>query len=421
MTTRRAGAATVDFTPPPGLLLAGYAARTGPATGTHDPLTARALVLGDTAIVVADVIGIDQSSSARIRAACGLPPGNVVVAATHTHAAPVSMPGRLGALADPAFVAALENACIAAIRAAVAGAVPASLAAGYAAPPAIARNRRHEDGPVDDALPVLRVTADDGRVLAILVTYACHPTVLAADNRLMSADYPHFVRAEIEAAHPGATALFLTGCAGDANDGHAASASWTAEAIAHRDFAEAERIGRAIGRSALVAELAPVAATPTVWNDEVTLAFDRPEGDLAVAGINWQAELDAGAQPPRSLLLPYWVAWARRFAATLPGAWQGRISLLDLGGAVLAGLPGEPFARTALDIRAAAPGRVVFPIGYADDNPGYIPPRAEYPFGGYEVDEAHRFYATSGRFAPGGAEELVVRITRMLQEHSLSA
>ena len=52
-----AGAAVIDITPSPGLLMCGYAARTEPATGTHDPLTARALVIDDTALVVADVLG----------------------------------------------------------------------------------------------------------------------------------------------------------------------------------------------------------------------------------------------------------------------------------------------------------------------------------------------------------------------------
>ena len=52
-----AGAAVVDITPPAGLMMSGYAARTQPATGSHDALTARAIAVGDTAIVVADVIG----------------------------------------------------------------------------------------------------------------------------------------------------------------------------------------------------------------------------------------------------------------------------------------------------------------------------------------------------------------------------
>jgi hypothetical protein len=68
-------------------------------------------------------------------------------------------------------------------------------------------------------------------------------------------------------------------------------------------------------------------------------------------------------------------------------------------------LPGEIFAQTALEIRAAT-GPRAFGIAYADDNPGYIAPAAEYPHGGYEIDEAHRFYVQPAGFAPGSAEAL---------------
>ena len=377
MSLVRAGVATVDFTPPPGLLLAGYAARTEPALGTHDPLTARALVVGDTALVVADVIGIHRLTSAHIRQRCGLPPDNVVVAATHTHAAPVSMPGRLGAPADPAFLVALEDACVAAIRAAAANAVPCRLSAGMGADPDVARNRRHADGPLDRSLPVLQATDETGRVIAVLVSYACHPVVLGADNRLMSADFPWALRDEIERAHPGAIAIFANGCAGDVNDGHAASASFTADALPNRDFAHAERLGRRIAKAALAAPLHPVTAAPAARNAQLSLTLDRPEGDLLARAAEWQAELDAGVLPPRSLLLPYWVQWARDNAAIPPGTCQARATVLDWGDVVIAALPGEVFSETGLAVRSACGPRTAFVLAYADDTAGYLPPQPE--------------------------------------------
>ena len=36
----------------------------------------------------------------------------------------------------------------------------------------------------------------------------------------------------------------------------------------------------------------------------------------------------------------------------------------------------------------------------------YIPPASEFRFGGYEVDEAHRYYGLPMSFAPGSAEAL---------------
>src|ERR1019366_4710700 len=80
----RAGAATIDITPPAGPAMSGFGARTTPAVGAHDPLTARAVAVDANAIVCADVVGLHEDSCARIRERCCLPAGNVVVTALHT-------------------------------------------------------------------------------------------------------------------------------------------------------------------------------------------------------------------------------------------------------------------------------------------------------------------------------------------------
>ena len=62
-----AGAARVDVTPPPGLIMGGYSARTQPAKGTHDPLYVTALVL-ETADTSVAILTIDHryTFSARV-------------------------------------------------------------------------------------------------------------------------------------------------------------------------------------------------------------------------------------------------------------------------------------------------------------------------------------------------------------------
>src|SRR5690349_21482541 len=110
-----AGAAVVDITPPAGLMMCGYAARTEPAQGMHDPLTARALVINDTAIVVADVLGFHEDTCARIRHRSGFADDRIVVIATHTHGGPMPMPGRGGGDADPSFLQRLEDGCVEAV------------------------------------------------------------------------------------------------------------------------------------------------------------------------------------------------------------------------------------------------------------------------------------------------------------------
>lgn len=403
----RAGAAIIDITPTPGVPMSGFAARSLPAEGVHDGLTVRAVVIGETAIVVADVIGIDAAMSARIRKRCALPAENIVVAALHTHGGPVSMAGRLSVAADLTYLERLEDACVAVIDKAVSLRRPARITVGQGSDPGVARNRRHPGGPVDTCLPVLRICGEDGAMIAVVTAYACHPVVLGADNRHWTADYPHFVRQALEEAYPGSVALFTTGCVGDANTGHSAHASITLSASQDRTFDTAGQVGRRIAEAALHAEEQPVSDRASARNGTVALGFERRETETAAAlEQRWRTEA-LTAEPAHKALLSYWADWAKTIAQVMPEPIAARVTVLDWGGVPVVALPGEIFAETALSIRAAlGRDRPAFVIGFADDNPGYIPPASEFRFGGYEVDEAHRYYGLPMSFAPGAAEAL---------------
>lgn len=402
----RAGVAVIDITPPAGLLMAGFAARTEPAESAHDPLTVRALAIDETVLVVADVIGFHREMSARVRARCGLPDESVMLCATHTHGGPVSMTGRLHAAADPGYLGRLEDACVTAIDQARDRRVDAELSFASGADPDVARNRRYDDGPIDRSLPVLKVRGKNGQVLAILVNYACHPVVLGADNRQWTGDYPHFVRAELEASNPGATAIFLTGCIGDLNTGHSAEASISLAGNPARSFLAAEAFGKRIAQAVVEGKDRPLGADCSTGLTNVTLTFERREkAPLDSLRKAWLEEAEQ-SDIARAELLKIWADWARDIAPRPLDPLPERVAMFDWGGMILIGMPGEIFAATALGLRAALGDRPVMLAGFSDDNPGYIPPRQEYPFGGYEVDEAHRFYGQPATVAPGCAEAI---------------
>lgn len=401
-----AGVCTLDITPPPGMAMSGFAVRAEPASGIHDPLTVRALAVGDTAVAVADVIGLDGETNARIRRRCTLPDEHVMICALHNHGGPVSMPGRLSDDADPAYLVRLEDTCVQAIDGAVAARRPARLSAGLGTDPNVARNRRHNDGPLDRSLPLLRVRDEDGAMIAVMTGYACHPVVLGADNRLWTADYPHYVRAALEDACPGAVALFLTGCAGDANTGHSAQTSLSLAPGCERSFAAAERIGRRIAEAALAAPETPLGDRAGADSAYLDLHFERRETEPPeVLATEWRQQI-AEADRARARLLRLWINWAETVATRELPRLSARVCMLDWGGLPIVGLPGEIFAETALALRSACPPGPAFITGFAEDNPGYIPPRREYAFGGYEVDEAHRYYGQPAGFAPGCADML---------------
>jgi neutral ceramidase len=401
------GVAVEDITPPPGLAMAGFGARTAPAKGAHDPLTVRAIAVGETVLAVADVIGLHEDLCARVRRAAPLPDAHVALTATHTHGGPATMPGRIGKGYDPAYGARLEAACLRAVERALAARAPAILEFGVGADPGVAKNRRHAGGIVDPSLPVLLFRALDGAPKAILAAYACHPVVLGPDNLLWTADYPGFVRRELEAAHPGAIAIFATGCCGDANTGHSAQASLTTQAMPMRTFEAAAGYAHRIAASALAAPLERLDAVvaPQARERFVNLDLCREAKPPDALAARWRAERET-ADPVRAHLLDIWIAWAEGAAKTPLSPWRARVSCLDWAGLRIIAMPGEIFAETGLSIRTGLGGPCMA-LAYGEGCPGYIAPASEWPHGGYEVLEAHRYYNMPGPFAPGAAEALV--------------
>jgi hypothetical protein len=415
----RAGTALVDITPPAGLALSGFAARSEPALGAHDPLTVRAIVVEDTALVVADVIGLHGDMARRVREKCVLRADNVIVAALHTHGGPVSMIGRLSHQADTAYLERLEAACVHAIDQAAASTRPARLTAGWGTDPGVTRNRRRADGMIDSCLPVLRIRDTAGGLIAMITAYACHPVVLGADNRLWTADYPHYVRERLEAANPDAMALFLTGCAGDANTGHSAHASISLASSTYRSFESAQAYGERIADAACQAGEVPLGEHVSVAHHILHLGFERRETEAPEAlAERWYRERGT-ADPARAALLTHWIAWAIEMAGRSLEPVEARVSVLNWGGVPIVALPGEIFAETALQIRQSITCKPSFIIGFAEDNPGYIPPESEYAFGGYEVDEAHRYYGLPATFAAGSAEALAEAAIALLTRRTL--
>src|SRR3990170_2683522 len=62
----------------------------------------------------------------------------------------------------------------------------------------LTRNRRGWDS-TDEALTALAFSRKDGSALATLVNYAVHATVMGPENRLVSGDFPTYLREAVEA------------------------------------------------------------------------------------------------------------------------------------------------------------------------------------------------------------------------------
>jgi hypothetical protein len=84
------------------------------------------------------------------------------------------------------------------------------------------------------------------------------------------------------------------------------------------------------------------------------------------------------------------------------------ITVARLGDIAFVGLGGEVFNEFGMAIKSASPFRNTFVITHCNGAAGYVPTRASYDEGGYEVQ--------SSPFAPGAGEQIVDEATRMLRE-----
>jgi Neutral/alkaline non-lysosomal ceramidase, N-terminal len=434
----RAGAATIDITPPAAVVMDGYGSRREPTRGVHDPLFARALVLENRdhrfAIISCDLLGMHPYITLEVRhlaaKRAGIAPDRLLLCATHNHAGPAGLRGGMFSSLDEALAGTLAQRVCAAIEEAAGAPQPATLKLGRATIETVSMNRRHPGGPID---PVLRVLLVDGEAgpIATLVNFACHATVPSGQNLMLSAEFPG-VACRLLQQQTGAPALYLQGACANVNP------VWIKQ-----DFHSVERAGQIVGGAALrvVAELRALGpgqrAHNIRWDEfpekpvpgrivqpylrtarreiDVPLRDFLPDEDYAARVQSLESQ--AGALPEetdehRDVMAQLtrfqnerWAAtWARRHQASLPahpevskeGAERQRSSsensqrtelqTLHLGvGLALLALPGEFFVETAHAIRHASGLEDLLIACYANDYIGYVIPPSAYDEGGYEA------------------------------------
>ncbi|HUF54193.1 MAG TPA: neutral/alkaline non-lysosomal ceramidase N-terminal domain-containing protein [Dehalococcoidia bacterium] len=408
-----AGAAVADITPPVGVMMDGYGARTTPSQGVHDPLMARVVALekagASAAIVSCDLLGMHPWITAEVRRRAeeghGIRADGVIVAATHDHAAPIGLRAGMFARLDEAAAATLVETIMDAIGEAWEARRAASLSVAQARVDTISQNRRDPDWPIDSELRVVLVDGEAGPIASI-VNFACHATVLNADNLFLSGEFPGHA-ARLLLRETGAPCVYLNGACGDVNP------SWI-----RQDFASVERAGQIVGGAALrlVAEMralgpgqrihnvrwdefpevAPlgrtVVASLKVARREVEIPARDFEDDESYVSRIEQAKMaregagDESARRGAAALISRYEGerWAAAWARRSPTPERTEVQVIRLGkGLAVVALPGEFLTETGEAVRAAVDGDVVV-AGYANDYVGYVVPEHSYDEGGYE-------------------------------------
>ncbi len=446
----RAGAATLDVTPFLDDPIIGNF-DTPPASYVHDPLHARALVLDDgstrLAFVVVDSVGISRGvfDAARKLAAekSGIPAGNILAAATHTHSATNGRSKDPFGVDDPPteYQRLLSHRIADAVRLAAGNLAPAEVGWGSVDAPEHLFNRRwllkpgetvpspfggeehalmnpgrnpkidRPAGPTDPQVSFLAVRTPEGRPIALLANYSLH-YIGGVPAGHVSADYFAVFarkvgeRLGVDPLHdPPFVGIMTNGTSGDVNN---------------------------------IDVMGPPPAKPFAPYEKMTIVADDLAGRVATAyaGVAFRPKLKLAAAS-RELLLkcrrptPEQVDYARKVLAKPEGAprhhglerifAERTLTLADapeqvsimlqafrIGDLGIAAIPFEVFTEIGLDLKARSPFRPTFTIELANGSYGYLPSPRHFELGGYET------WMGVNRVEPGASDRIVATVLDLL-------
>ncbi len=425
----KAGIAKAVITPETSVWLAGYGSKRAPDGKLHD-LWMKALALEDqhgqrAVLITSDFQGVPKVMSdrvfAQLQAQFQLSRAQVMLTFSHNHCGP-----RLGDdLIDYYPVEAEQETlvaeytdvmvakCVSMVGTALQNLAPAKLQQGVGRCTFAVNRRNNKEaeiadliaqgkplvGPVDHAVPVLTVTRPDGALAAILFGYACHPTTLSFLT--WCGDYPGFAQLELEAAHPGATAMFVNTCGGDQNP------------LPRRTVELCEKYGHLLAagvEETLARPLSPV--TPGL-----KVAFEMV--DLPYLKVVTREDLQGLLKDTNAIR----ARWAGRLlkkldaGETFEAAYPYPVHAWQLGREMLViGMGAETVVDYALRFKSEyGPGTWV--CGYADDMISYIPSRRVWDEGGYEGgSNLYEYGRPAFRWAGDIEDRIAASVQRLVRQ-----
>jgi hypothetical protein len=419
----RAGAAKTVITPEVEtgkVYLAGFG-NNRLATGVHDDLYARCLALsaGEQTLVLcsADLIGLFYDDVLKVRElvkARAPEVSHVIVASTHDHEGPDTL-GLWGATPfesgiDEKYRDWLDERIAACAVESVRALEDARLTLARDDHPLLAQLQDDSRPPYvkDPHLFVMRLVSASGKPIATLVNWSDHPETLGGKNTEITADYPHWLCRRVE-ERLGGTAVFFDGSIGGLlstlGDQVALQDPQTGEVAKDETWKKAELFGNLLGELVVraLASGEPAAVDSLVIrkavifvpidNDRFRVAnamgifkgrkalFTDGKRDASLIEKEFPGsgplKYSTGKEMQTEVNYVQFLAQGRVAAeiATVPGEIYPE---LVNGG--ITRYPGADFPEAPLEptLRARMKSRYQFVFGLANDEIGYIIPKAEW-------------------------------------------
>ena len=418
------GFAETDITPDIGVrMLGGFGVRR--ATGTADPLLAKAMVARSDSVEVA-IVGVDTALLPREVAdpaideavrRTGIPRSGIIVSATHTHSGPDLSGVFFPDAVDAGYVSSVSDAIATSIEEAKARLRPATMHVGRSLVYHGLHNRRvickdgkaHNTwmrdalddldtcpqvlgaaGPIDPEMWVVRFDDANGDPFGVLVNFSVHANTHGGLE--WSADYPAVIADYMRDTYGSeVVSVFVPGACGDVN-ATVGGARWRqiADYFAERAVEAAKGARRIAG---------PIIVDAEYCDLMVPRIDPEKQPAEAVERLNWGGG--------RTFSDVFEVVSER--VAAMPTEYAVPVSVARLGPFAIAANPGEVFVEDGLLIKKQSPFPHTVVAELANDDIGYQPTRRAFTQQGYEP------LVGATRVSPEGIEQIVETTVRLLK------
>ena len=413
-----------------------------PIQGYESDLTATALVLANAhtklAIIALDLIVFFNPLADQVRQEVaemlGIPRSHVMINISHDHSTPVQLSYRAVTpesrrLAE-IYEKELRSHILEAVEEASQNLQPVRVGAGSGeARIGIYRRETGPDGrdvlgevperDIDHSVGVVRIDDLEGRAVATLFSYGCHPVTVGPRCSLGSSDFPGAAREIIEHVL-GGKALFLQGCGGNVNPkwgiGFEVDCRYPKNRLGMLLAGEVLKVAAEIHTHVRLGERVPLGNIPNILFHPWVPVEDH--GSTVLAAEEELVKLHFIALPPleeAQALYDRWSQQKREKQASGAQDWEIRLAseyeaayrltleairdgdptidldvqVFRIGDVILAGLNVEPFTETGLKIKSGSPFKHTIPMGWTNTNIAYLPRMEDYPEGGFKLGETY--------------------------------
>ena len=422
------GVSRIDITPDHPVRLTGYGARKNVYDSVEQRLWAKALVLGQkgkpTMVwITLDLVGFQglfaDALYARLVQKIGLKDrAQLVLSASHTHNGPetgvlVNISGETvppNQLADiklysDALLEKLEKLVVDAFSTRAQGKLSWALDnVNFAINRRVLEGGKWKDfgetpdGPVDHDLPVLRATDSDGKLIALLINYACHGTTLMPEHNFVHGDWMGATQEMIEKKYPGAIAMVAIGCAGDANP----SPRGEFEYVDNHAAMITDKIDKLIQAN----KFTTLTNVPIGKMKEVNLAFAHvPDAKEFVEQSSLDGARGLYARNCLSILAQGGSISSTMSYPVQVWSFGNQLAIVFLGGEVVVDY--------SLRIKREFIKEKIWVNAYSNDVSTYIASKRLFSEGGYEVDGSMPYYNHPSRLTED-TEERIMAVVREL-------